>query len=119
MCAKGETLPQTHKKSRVNVYSAAKVSLQCAICLIRTDKLNLSKARQRFLSHLHSQSRVAREGFIMTDWKLWFSRVEESEEVNMIDTVMMDAMPSTNVLSNSSRRQAATPPPPSAPTSTH
>ena len=35
----------------------AKVSLQCAMCLFRTAKLKLSKARQRFSSHLHSHSR--------------------------------------------------------------
>ena len=96
----GETSPQTNKKSRVNVDMTAKVSLQCTMCLFKTTKLQLSKAQQHFSSHLHSRSRVAKEGFIRTDWRLWFDSMEETEEVNRIEIVMMDAMPSAIFFSN-------------------
>jgi hypothetical protein len=80
---------------------AAKVSLQCTMCHFKTTKLQLGKAQQHFSSHLQSRSRVAKEGFIRTDWsRLWFDSMEETEEVNSMETVMMDAMPSAIVFSN-------------------
>ena len=75
----------------------AKVSLQYVMCLFRTAELKLSKSRQRFSSHLHSHYKVAREGFIRTDWRLWFNRREETLEVNRVKNVTVDAMPSTIV----------------------
>ena len=46
---------KTDKNPRVNLMTDM-VSLQCAMCLCRTAKMKLSKARQRFSSHLHSHS---------------------------------------------------------------
>ena len=86
--------PSTIMSTILEEVKTAKVSLYYVMCLFRTAELKLSKSRQCSLSHLHSHYRVAREGFFRTDWRLWFNRREETVEVNRMETVTVDAMPS-------------------------